>query len=249
MSCRLRVLNVSKNELDEMPVHVFHIPSLEVLNVSYNALSELPGPETLSDTISIVDGSESANSSQLRWLCRRLKELDASHNSITRLPEVFGDVLHLRRLNVANNELKVLPRSLAKARFLEQVDLSCNDLGSAVDVNLNLSCLPKSVHRLCISNNNLRVIPLSLCTITGLRYLDCASNNISVLPLKKEWCLPHLEALVVSGNNLGGTDRKIELPESFSKSLSSLSINDNQLKIFPEAVLGLKQVVYLHLDG
>ena len=230
--------------MEQISLHVFQIPSLEVINVSYNILSSLPGPGTLLET----DG-DSSEGTRRYWLCTQLKVLDASHNKLTRLPETFEEVLHLRKLNVCGNLLDRLPWTLCRARFLEQVDLSCNDFGSSEDTYHVMVCIPKYVQTLQISNNKLDEIPLSLAAMTSLRLLDCSKNKIASLPKKEEWSLPHLESFLASENELGGKDEELELPDSFSKSLTHLDLRHNQLKKFPKAILALKQIVYLELEG
>lgn len=244
--CRLKVLNASRNELEELPLRLFQILSLEVLDVSRNSLTSLPGPDVLSETVSSESGSSDA--AQRCWLCTWLKELDASHNCLVRLPETFGDVLHLRKLNVSDNRISILSRSLSKAPFLEQVDLSNNCLGAG-GIDNNLNSLPKSIQRLKVCGNNLGFMPRSLLSITGLRRLDCSSNSIGHLPYKQEWHLPSLESLILRDNNLGSTEGTIGLPDSFGKSLTFLDLSHNQLKKFPDALLGLKMIVCLNLEG
>jgi serine/threonine protein kinase/Leucine-rich repeat (LRR) protein len=238
---RLKVIKANNNEMETVSLHVFRIPSLEVINVSCNKLYNLPGPEVLIDT----DNDSNENN----WLCTQLKVLDVSHNKLKRLPEAFEKVLHLRKLNVRDNLLDRLPWTLCRDRFLEQVDLSCNKFGTAVDIYQVMICLPKYVQTLEISDNDLDEIPLSLAAMTSLRLLDCSKNRIASLPKKGEWSLPYLESFLVSYNKLGSNGDDLELPDSFSKSLTHLDLRHNQLKEFPKAILALKQIVYIELEG
>ena len=244
---RLRVLNASRNELEELCLRLFQIASLEILDVSQNLLTSLPGPD-LSETTSSESSSSDAIERCNWWLCTWLKELNVSHNYLTRLPETFGDVLHLRKLIVSDNKISTLAKSLSRVRFLEDVDLSGNCLGSA-GINSNLEHLPKSIQKLKVSGNNFGFMPRSLLSISGLRRLDCANNSIVHLPYKKEWNLPRLESLYLHENNLGGSEGNVELPDSFAKSLTFLNLSHNQLKKFPPSVLELKLAVWLNLEG
>lgn len=242
------MLNVSTNELTDISLHVFRIPTLEMLDVSHNKITVLPGADDLMETTS-TGTTASRETSENVWLCTRLKKLLASHNHLKRLPETFGDVLNLLKLDVSFNELRILPRSLSKARFLERANLDNNSLGSATDVDFSFSCLPRCVKRLSVSNNSLKRIPHSLASITSLRELYCANNSMSSLPPKKEWELPHLELLNLSENEFGQMEGTMEFLESFSKSLTSLNLSHNGLKNFPEGILALQMVVYLNLEG
>lgn len=235
-----KFLNASRNELEVLPLLLFQIPSLETLDVSGNHLTSLPGPVTLSGAVS--GQIASSDMTHHLWLCRQLKELDASDNCLSRLPETFGDVQQLRKLRLTRNKIALLPQSLCKAGCLELADLGDNCLGSSA--LSSLTYLPNSIQKLILSGNKLGCIPCPLLSFSRLRYLDCANNSILSLPDKGEWHLPHLDSLILHDNQLGDD---VELPDSFGKSVTLLDLSHNQLKKFPQGVLGLKLAVSIKL--
>lgn len=246
---RLKVLKASWNVLEKLPLHVFRITSLEVLDVSHNKLKCLPGPDVASEDYLSSESSSTANDKR-PWLCYRLTELNVSHNCLDRLPETVGSALHLQKFNAAGNRLTSFPFSLSGARFLEQVNLSENNLQSEKsETETSMRWLSNSVQQLLLSGNNLDRIPPSVLSIGRLQKLDCANNSITSLPSEDEWQLPLLHTLILSRNNLGRNEGGIELPDSFSNSLIRLDMSHNQLMEFPEAVLKLKLLVSLKLDG
>lgn len=57
-------------------------------------------------------------------------ELNLSHNKITTLHEQLSDLSHLRVLNMAHNNLSMVPFAAAKMPALEELDLSNNRIDS-----------------------------------------------------------------------------------------------------------------------
>ncbi|XP_029660763.1 leucine-rich repeat neuronal protein 2-like [Formica exsecta] len=109
----LKVLNLANNILHWLHQSVFeHIADIEVLNLSGNPFG-------------VFDYRTSIAISSLSYL----RELDISYCQLKQLPNLqFHNAKYLKRLNLAGNELAVLPRPLEEAGALEYLSLDDNPI-------------------------------------------------------------------------------------------------------------------------
>ena len=82
-----------------------------------------------------------------------LTKLDLSHNMLTELPELIGDLINLTHLSVSDNQLTLLPRSIKQLQHLQELDLRNNKLKSVVQDTNDLI----SLERLSVEGNPLRI--------------------------------------------------------------------------------------------
>ena len=104
-------LDLSSNELGEIPLEVFQLVHLTRLDVSRNKLASLP-----------------ANQSGCGWDCPRLTELDISSNHLSSLPPHLFLLPELKELNANNNEVTEVDSALWTAPKLGKIFLSRNCL-------------------------------------------------------------------------------------------------------------------------
>lgn len=174
-------LNISNNELDEVPEIVGNLVSCEEFFCQYNKLTCLPEPIA------------SLN---------KLVELDAKNNLLMQLPAQIGNLQHLTRLSLTNNRLECLPESFGNLLSLRELSLYCNDLSSLpssfgqlenlevlyLGQNRNLNALPDDIGNLkCLvdldaSECALLQIPSSLARCRHLRRLWLSENRIREVP-------------------------------------------------------------------
>jgi hypothetical protein len=137
----LEVLNLSGNQLQNLPPDLPRLHKLKVIFCSDNFFTELPevlGQCTALQIIGfkanrIATVSGAALPPALRWLI-------LTDNAIIRLPIELGQRPALQKLMLAGNQLSSLPDSLANATQLELVRLSANAL---TQVPSWLSTLPR----------------------------------------------------------------------------------------------------------
>lgn len=175
----MKNLNLSNNRLKEVPREISYLKSLAKLDLSFNQLEELPKSLSRVKYITHINLSNNQLSEfpdQLKYM-KHLKELDLSGNSLTKFQSL--KTRHLSKLNLANNDLEAITAAMRKHRHL---------------IELNLS------------GNSLSELPLNLPTSGKLKKLDLSNNNISSLPSDLSLFI-RLEELNLSGNPLSESDK------------------------------------------
>ncbi len=125
----LEVLNLSGNQLSDLPADLPRLHQLKVIFCSDNAFTHLPevlGACPNLDMVGfkanrITHVSPNALPQRLRWLI-------LTDNAIERLPDALGERPALQKLMLAGNRLTALPDSLAQAHQLELIRLAANGL-------------------------------------------------------------------------------------------------------------------------
>ncbi|XP_009945565.1 PREDICTED: leucine-rich repeat and calponin homology domain-containing protein 3, partial [Leptosomus discolor] len=151
----LTFLNISRNQLSTLPVHLCSLP-LKVLIASNNKLVSIP-----------------EEIGQLR----QLTELDVSCNEIQTIPPQIGSLESLRDLNVRRNNLVRLPEELAELPLI-RLDFSCNKITTIPVCYRNL----RHLQTIMLENNPLQSPPAQIC-IKGknhiFKYLNIEACKIA----------------------------------------------------------------------
>lgn len=193
----LRSLFASHNALLALPDHLFcnEMPFLHTLQLAYNQLQSLPS------------------------LPRRvpLQELFLQNNSLSMLPDnFFKAIFNIKVLNLSNNRLCELPVP-EEVSQVEKLYLTAN----------------------CLTDKTMNRIGAYMLR---LRVFHGAYNSFTSIPEDCAACWPDIEELVLSGNKL------LRLPESICalKHLSVLRVHSNLLQTCPTlCVLGSLRVLDL----
>lgn len=117
-------LDLSNQNLEQIPAYIFDLTDLKELNISHNKLT----------------GAIQAEIRQLK----NLKTLNASNNNMTGVPAEIGQLSNLEVLNLSNNDLTGLPYELGNLQNLQVLDISGNDY-SETDLNIITEKLPEAV--------------------------------------------------------------------------------------------------------
>ncbi|MGE8394543.1 serine/threonine-protein kinase [Pseudomonas sp. BIGb0427] len=130
----LQVLNLTGNNLSDLPEDLGRLHQLKVLFCSQNRFRHLPEGIGQCPMLEMV-GFKSNQIEQVSGaaLPPRLRALVLTDNRIEYLPEALGDCPHLQKLMLAGNRLRELPASLARCTRLELLRLSANRLPALPD--------------------------------------------------------------------------------------------------------------------
>ncbi|KAI6210460.1 hypothetical protein M3Y96_00330600 [Aphelenchoides besseyi] len=191
-----------------------------------------------------------------------LEDLNLNVNGIEHLPMEFFRLLKLKKLDISENKLKVLPPEIGFLHSLMDLNLRQNEfvelpeeLGHCVNLlSLNISTnilpeLPKSIVNLHmmtslnISNNSFTQLPSDIHKLVNLQHLDAGTCEIRVLPPEIAR-LSRLRVLDLCENYL------TELPDGMEglQSLEILDLRGNLLTGIPPGLLSCKTLRSLDLS-
>ncbi|KAG8440734.1 hypothetical protein GDO86_006466 [Hymenochirus boettgeri] len=200
---RLQDLDLCDNRITELPVSVLHcFKSLRNLNVAGNKIKIFPEP----------------------WACP-LKYCKAYKNNIESLPENLSLFWrnHLIEVDLSENALKEVPKSVFQLECLQCLKLSGNQLLT----------LPSSETWNC----------------TNLKCLDLSRNQLG---RNEEGSKTRRMAFFSTKlRTKTGTDSglAVDFPFFLKESLEVLYLNDNQLESVPSSVCQLKSLTELYLGN
>ena len=205
-------LDLSGENITELPEVIGELTNLEWLNLSYNQLSTLPeviGQLTNLKELDLYNNQLSILPEKIGQLTN-LEKLHLNNNQLSTFPEVIGQLTNLKELNLYNNQLSTFPEEIGQLTNLKELNLYNNQLSTFPEVigqltNLEtlwlndnqLSTLPEvigqlnSLKTLWLHNNQLSTFPEEIGQLTKLQWLDLDDNptlNIppEILKLKKQ---------------------------------------------------------------
>lgn len=166
-------------------------------------------------------------------------EISLEDEGIVSLPENFGYLINLRKLNLYINILTSLPNSFGNLVNLEELLLSNNKLEILPPNFVDLSHLKE----LTLYDNQLTNLPENFGDLKNLEYFTMASNKIISLP-ESFTKLTKLSFLSLSYNNLS------ILPENFGNliNLQTLWLDNNKIKELPQSFEYLENLQHLYLN-
>ena len=236
----IKKLNLSNNNLTQLPVEIGHLTQLTELNLSINKLIQLP-----------VEIGQLTQLTTLNLHC----------NKLTHLPVEIGQLTQLTTLYLHNNNLTQLPVEIGQLTQLTTLYLSYNkithlpvEIGQLTQLtvltlyNNNLTHLPVEIGQLTqlttltLYNNKINHLPVEIGQLTRLTELYLSYNNLTQLPVEIGQ-LTQLTALYLANNNL------THLPAEIGQlvHLTALYLSFNKLTHLPVEIGQLTQLTRLHL--
>ncbi|KAA3656070.1 MAG: GTPase, partial [Chloroflexi bacterium] len=170
----LQTLDLSSNNLSELPEWLGQLTNLQTLDLSNNNLFKLP-----------------------EWLGQltNLQTLTLRSTYLSELPEGLGQLTNLQTLTLSSNNLFKLPDGLGQLTNLQTLDLSNNNLFKLPKWLGQLT----NLQTLDLRSTYLSELPEGLEQLTNLQTLDLRSNNLSVLTVVVG-NLPNLHTLYLGEN-------------------------------------------------
>lgn len=219
---QIKILLVSKNRLTKITERVGMLSNLIYLNVSSNSLKILP-----------------ENIKKLK----KLRRLIAQDNQLKKVQGEIDNLHELVELNFQNNQLKSLPNGIGKLKKIEKLNLNHNDIKNLPPTISNLS----SLLILSLRKNkeiNYKEVFVHLGKLKNLMSLDLSESDISNLS-PDIGQLQNLKYLFLDKNNLTSLPGEIgNLNE-----LRTLSLNHNNLKSIPEEMQKLENLTELYINA
>lgn len=239
----IRRIDASHNHLERLPAGIDKLVRLLKLNVANNSLSALPREVGNMRYLSSLDVSRNQLTSLPEEICRldfSLEELRIAENAITELPASFGRFRRLRILDASGNEIEQLPVGFDEVKSLVYLDLSKNRLAD-VDAVVGLF----AVETLNLSDNVIEQLPDDVIeSMKSLVTLDISRNKFVRLPRGIGRIRP-LKNVLAAGNNITsitddlGSDQLLEF----------VDLSDNRIESLPSDLRRFRSVGRLLLGG
>lgn len=129
LSDTLEFLDLSGNELSELPADFGRLSKLKILFLSFNKFTKLPEVLAQCHSLTMIgikanqisDVPENALPLNIQWLI-------LTNNQIEKLPKSIGKCKKLQKVMLAGNQLKELPKEMANCKNIELLRISANQL-------------------------------------------------------------------------------------------------------------------------
>ncbi|KAJ0794912.1 putative TIR domain, P-loop containing nucleoside triphosphate hydrolase [Helianthus annuus] len=155
----LRILNLQKCSIVELPENIGKLECLEELDLSDSEIKHLP------DSICKL---------------KHLKTLNLCGCKVRKLPVDVSQIDSLSKLDLRFSKIRDVPSSICKLKHLEELYLSgCSELEKLPE---NLGDL-ESLNKLVLKSTKIRDVPSSICKLKHLKYLNLSEcSELEKLP-------------------------------------------------------------------
>ncbi|MFD2148140.1 leucine-rich repeat domain-containing protein [Mucilaginibacter antarcticus] len=190
-----------------------------------------------------VYGENKTPSSQLEPIrnLTNLESLNLGYNGLGSMPDIFGGMIHLKRLSLSSNGLTQLPESVYNLPELEYLNLSFNPLGSLPD-RRTYGWL--KLNTILLNYTKLTELPTAIVHLPALANLSATNNRISILP--KGWQnLKNLKTVNLADNKL--TDFNYGLLDN--PSIERLEIQNNNIAVMADVTGDNNTLRFLNISN
>ncbi|XP_072949173.1 uncharacterized protein Lap1 [Epargyreus clarus] len=236
----LKYLDLSDNDLQNIPTAISSLVNLQHLNISRNTLASIPDNMKALKHLSFLDLSLNPLEKLPDTLTNliAMQELYLNDTYLEYLPGNFGRLANLRILELRDNYLMILPKSLSRSTELVRLDIGQNEFQQFPEVIGRFLKLKE----LWIDNNCLPSITSVIKPLENLIHLEASNNMIEEIAPEIGYCT-QLVDICLSINNL------VQLPDSIGQliNLTSLKLDNNRLYSLPDTIGQLKNLEELML--
>lgn len=208
-------LDVSRNQITQIPDGITNLVNLQTLYVDYNQLTKLP------DNLGNLS---------------KLHSFNISWNQIEALPDSIGGLVELQVFNSDHNAISYIPDSIGNLEQLVFFYLDSNQLTSIPSTVGNLN----DVRHLFLQNNQLTQLPDSLGDMASLYALNVSRNELIAMPEN----ITNATALIylyMEDNLLTKLPDNI----ANLTNLTSLTFSNNGIEFLPEGIETLTGIDYV----
>ncbi|OQS00723.1 cleavage induced hypothetical protein [Thraustotheca clavata] len=140
----MKKLNLSNNEIDELPASVGQMHSLEYLSIGHNRLYTLPAALCDLTNLTCLYAPSNCISTLPQGFVSFpvLKELDLKLNRLSKLPSQIGNLTTLTTLDLSSNNLEYVPGSMIQLHKLVTLSLNGNPLLKVPSANAQMLGVP-----------------------------------------------------------------------------------------------------------
>ena len=171
---KLKIFEISSNELTKFPNDLCNIESLEEVTIFHNFLEEVDDNITKLSNLKYLNLSNNLLRTFPKSICdlQQLQYLNLYGNSIQSITEPLENLVNLRELSLHTNKLTFFPNVILNMENLEKLDLSSNKIKK---IPYSIQGL-KNLRKFIISNN-----PLNSSITLNLKHLQFLnlSNNVN----------------------------------------------------------------------
>lgn len=194
-SSKVKIINLSRNCLCNLPLSVTRFSNLTSLDISENGLEtllpmtnsssqintiQLPSLISLNASGNKLKDNKSLGKNFGKLFASQLKVLNLSGNQFTAIPESVLEFNNLKSLYMGENQIRTLPKTLTRLHRLRFLYLGGNQLTDIPDDVGKLSKLES----LSLCENKISSLPPSIANLKKLRSLYLHMNKLTTLPVE-----------------------------------------------------------------
>lgn len=180
----ITTLNLSGNDMSDLPSMIEGLVNLRLLDISHNSLKFLPDSlNNLSHLTTLLASSnqlvvESFSKDFGISLSSSLKVLNLGGNLLTGIPFQVLQLMQLRSLYLGSNQITEIASEICRLENLRVLYVGGNRL---THVPTELGHLPH-LHSLSLCENHLVSLPASIAMLRNLKSLALHKNQLTALP-------------------------------------------------------------------
>ncbi len=169
-----------------------------------------------------------------------LQKLNLEENKLHNIDKSISYLTLLKHLNLSKNKLEKIPNSIKHLNKLETLNIENNKI-SKIEVNQNDL---QNLKNLNLSFNNIQIINKEINNLLKIQNLNLSLNKIEEIPDYIS-SLKNLESLNLNHNKLLSINDKLKK----LKYLNKISLEGNKIKSIPKSINKFKNLQYLDLSS
>lgn len=265
-------LDLSENNMVQIPNAIRFLENLRILNMSESGLTSMDASKDLDKALGNLDylylqNNEIEVLNYLPTSQKKILEVNLENNKISKVELPKNASNSIKKLNLSYNNLAVFPMDLLQIYGLTTLSLSKNNIHLLPTLNKG-QLTSSNIHDLDLTDNRISRFPSEFGHLKELRVLELQGNQISgtielnnnSFPNLKELSLTsqHVDSVIIKRtaipkvtqlNLFGNNIVSFKAEKNNTQSFEVLSLENNNLTSFPSDVQHLKYLKHLNLSG